>query len=263
MALMVPCSYRMTVLAAALAAGLVACAGSPQPRESPAGTAPSASAGTANSPARTGVSGGKTYMVDQSSSSGAAAGGSWNLVMDTVSGGDPKVAEAFNHAVHAAAQRLLDDATRGAKPQSQWTFETSPQIFFTAASISALISGTYNDETAAHPVGSVINVVIDSRSATPITLRELFTDDQAGLNRISEQSKILLPPAMGATATPMPNIPGNKPLLENFDNWIPTPAGLEIHFADYEFIHGTPVITVPWAAIDDLLAPGMEALRQP
>ena len=212
-------------------------------------------------------------VVPMRSHTVAAEGGSAGVIQshdsldnhfhDTVSGGDPKVAEAFNHAVHAAAQRLLDDATRGAKPQSQWTFETSPQIFFTAASISALISGTYNDETAAHPVGSVINVVIDSRSATPITLRELFTDDQAGLNRISEQTKLLLPPAMGATATPMPNIPGNKPLLENFDNWIPTPAGLEIHFADYEFIHGTPVITVPWAAIDDLLAPGMEALRQP
>jgi len=61
----------------------------------------------------------------------------------------------------------------------------------------------------------------------------------------------------------MPNVPGNKPLSDNFDSWIPTPAGLEIHFADGQFVDGTPVITVPWAAIDDLLAPGMEALRQP
>ena len=260
---MVSSSYRMTVLAAALAAGLVACAGSPQGGEGPTATAPSSASGTATSAARTGVSNGKTYMVDRSASNGAATSGSWSLVMDTISGGEPRVAEAFNDAVHAAAQRLLDDATRGVKPQGQWTFQTSPQVFFSSASISALISGTYNDETAAHSAGSVINVVIDSRSARPITLSELFTDDQAGLNRISEQSKILLPPAMGATATPMPNIPGDKPLMENFDSWIPTPAGLEIHFADYQFIQGTPVITVPWAAIDDLLAPGMEALRQP
>lgn len=262
MPLMVSASYGMTVLAVALTAGLVACSESSQVGEGPA-TTTSSSARTATSAASTGVSNGKTYMVDRSTSSGAAKDGSWKLVMDTISGGDPRVAEAFNDAVHVAAQRLLDDATRAAKPQGQWTFETSPRIFFTAASISALISGTYNDETAAHPTGSVINVVVDSRSATPITLSELFTDDQAGLNRISEQTKMLLPPAMGATATPMPNIPGNKPLLENFDSWIPTPAGLEIHFADYQFIQGTPVITVPWAAIDDLLAPGMEALRQP
>jgi hypothetical protein len=38
---------------------------------------------------------------------------------------------------------------------------------------------------------------------------------------------------------------------------------LEIHFADYQFAHGTPVITVPWSALDDLLAPGMAALRAP
>ena len=260
---MVSSSYRMTVLAAALAAGLVACAGSPPAGQSPVATAPSASADTTSSAPRTGVSNGKTYMVDRSASDGAATNGSWKLVMDTVSDGDPQVAEAFNQAVHAAAQHLLDNATRTAKPQGQWTFETSPQVFFSSASISALISGTYNDETAAHPAGSVTNVVIDSRSGKPITLKELFTDQQAGLNRISEQTKLLLPPAMGVTATPMPNIPGDKPLMENFDSWIPTPAGLEIHFADYEFVHGTPVITVPWAAIDDLLAPGMEALRQP
>lgn len=263
MSLMVSRSYRMTVLAAALAAGLVACAGSPQSGENPAATAPSASAGEANSAVRTGVSNGETYMVDRSVSNGAAMNGSWSLVMDTVSGGDPQVAEAFNHAVHAASQHLLDDATRTAKPQGQWTFETSPQVFFSSASISALISGNYKDETAAQPGGSVMNVVIDSRSGKAITLMELFTDHQAGLNRLSEQTKLLLPSAMGVTATPMPNIPGDKPLLENFDSWIPTPAGLEIHFADYEFVHGTPVITVPWAAIDDLLAPGMTALRQP
>jgi len=264
MPLMVSSSPGKAVLAAALAAGLVACAGSPQGGTNPTAGAPSSPAATATSPAaQTGVSNGQTYMVDRSVSDGAATNGSWNLVMDTLSGGDPKVAEVFNDAMHAAVHRLLDDATGGPKPQGRWTFDTSPQIFFTAASISALISGTANDETGTHPAGSVINIVIDSRSATPITLRELFTDDQAGLNRISEQTKLLLPPAMGATATPMPNVPGNKPLSENFDSWIPTPAGLEIHFADGQFVDGTPVITVPWAAIDDLLAPGMEALRQP
>lgn len=249
-----PTRWMMTALAAASAAALVACGGSHDGTRLVTPT---------TSVVATGVSNGQTYTVDRSASTGATGSGTWKLVISTVSGGDPKVAEAFNDGVHAAAQRLLDDATQGAKPQGQWTFETSPRVFFTAASISALISGTYTDEMADHPAGSVINVVIDSRTGTPITLEELFTDDQAGLDRISQQTKMLLPPAMGATATPMPNVPGNRPLLENFDSWIPTPAGLQIHFADYQFVHGTPVITVPWAAIDDLLAPGMEALRRP
>ena len=58
-------------------------------------------------------------------------------------------------------------------------------------------------------------------------------------------------------------VPGNAPVEANFANWIPTPSGLEIHFADYQFAHGLPVLTVPWSALDDLLAPGMAALRQP
>ena len=61
--------------------------------------------------------------------------------------------------------------------------------------------------------------------------------------------------------TPMADEPGNAPVEANFANWISTPAGLEIHFADYQFFHGTPTITVPWSELDGLLAPGMDALR--
>lgn len=249
---------RRMVTLAVLAIPLAACG-------QPAGGhgAPVATSVTAT-PVSRGVSNGKAYTVDRSTSTGTPADGSagrWSLTIDTLSGGDPRVAESFNDGVHTAAQRLLDDAT-AAKTPARWTFETAPQIFFAPASVSALISGTYTVEGADHPIGSVINVVIDSRTGRQITLKELFVDDQAGLNRLSEQTKMLLPPAMGVTATPMPNHPANKPLLENFDSWIPTPAGLEIHFADHQFVAGAPVITVPWSAIDDLLEPGMKALRQ-
>ncbi|WP_328359195.1 DUF3298 domain-containing protein [Mycobacterium sp. NBC_00419] len=248
---------RMFVVATALTAALVACGNDTEQ------SLPLTSSVTA-APAHTGLSNGKTYTVDRSISQGTTTEGNgrWSLAIDTLSGGDPRVSEAFNDAVHQAAQRLLDD-TAGIRPEGQWAFETSPQIRFAAASVSALISGEFSVEGADHPVGSVINVVIDSRSARQITLKELFVDDQEGLNRLSEQTKLLLPPAMGVTATPMPNHPGNKPLMENFDSWIPTPAGLEIHFADHQFDAGAPVITVPWSAVDDLLAPGMDALRRP
>jgi hypothetical protein len=39
--------------------------------------------------------------------------------------------------------------------------------------------------------------------------------------------------------------------------------GMEIHFADYQFtVHGLWVITVPWSALTDVLAPNMMALTQ-
>ena len=127
--------------------------------------------------------------------------------------------------------------------------------------MSELISGLYVHVPSAHPSSYVSTVVIDSRSAKPITLADLFTDKQAGLNRLSEQTKALLPGVSGVGPTPMADEPGNAPTEANFANWIPTPDGLEIHFADYQFFHGTPTITVPWSALDGLLAPGMDALR--
>jgi hypothetical protein len=56
--------------------------------------------------------------------------------------------------------------------------------------------------------------------------------------------------------------PGNRPVPQNFANWIPTAAGIELHFTDDQFGHGLPVITVPWSTVSDVLAPDMTALAQ-
>jgi hypothetical protein len=32
--------------------------------------------------------------------------------------------------------------------------------------------------------------------------------------------------------------PGNRSIAENFANWIPTTAVVELHFADYQFLMG-------------------------
>jgi hypothetical protein len=119
-------------------------------------------------------------------------------------------------------------------------------------------------QTAAHPSSWVSTVVIDSRSASPITLKDLFADEQKGLDRLSQQTRQLAPGVLGSGPTPMADAPGNAPTEANFAHWLPTTQGIEIHFNDYQLgPHGLVVVTVPWSAVDDLLAPGMTALRQP
>jgi hypothetical protein len=87
-------------------------------------------------------------------------------------------------------------------------------------------------------------VVIDSRSADPIMLTNLFTEEQAGLNRLSEMT-------------------GGEPRSENFVNWLPTAEGLEFHSAPYQFGIALPETkTVAWAAIAELLAPAMAGMAQ-
>ena len=207
--------------------------------------------------------------MSPSSSTGATPDGhgTWTLKVDTISGGDPKVADTFNKAVQASAQQQLDGAKRNADPSAIWDFETPPQIFFSSASISELLEGVYYAQKAAHSIDTVSTVVIDSRSATPITLKDLFTNEQAGLDRLSQQTKQLFPAVVGRPA-PMADDPGNAPVEANFANWIPTPQGMQISFNDEQFTrdappHGLPPLTIPWSALDDLLAPGMTALRQP
>ncbi|MGY4712751.1 RsiV family protein [Mycolicibacterium sp. CBM1] len=263
-------SRRGALPIAMLVAGLTACGGSAQtpassspPVPTAAATSATASAAPSTAAPASGTSNGATYSVTRSSAGDATADGRgrWNLVVDTITGGDPRVSEAFNNSVHSSALGQLIPVKRDADPDGTWTFDTEPQIFFGKASVSELITGLYVHVPAAHPTTYVSTVVIDSRSAKPITLADLFTDEQAGLERLSQQTKEILPTVSGVGPTPMPDEPGNAPTEKNFENWIPTPAGVEIHFADYQFFHGLPTITVPWAALDDLLAPRMDALR--
>lgn len=225
--------------------------------------------------ADSGTSNSQPYTVVPSASTGVTPDGrgTWTLNVKTVSGGDSAVAGTFNSAVQAAAQSQLENTRKQAAPDATWNLETTPDVFFSSASVSELISGVYyaqqtHARQAAHPIDTYTTVVIDSRSASPITFTDLFTDEQKGLERLSRQTRQLLPGVLGSGSAPMADEPGNAALAENFANWIPTPEGLRIHFDDGQFAqgappHGIPTLTIPWSALDDLLAPGMAALRQP
>ena len=194
--------------------------------------------------ARTGASNGRTYSVTVTSISGATTDhlGNWDAKIDELSGGDPAVAEAFNHAGRVAAQEQVERAKAESNQGEQWKFESNGQVTFRSIAIAELILGTHY--YGVHPTSYISSVVIDSRSAAPMMLTDLFTDGQAGLNRLSE-------------------LTGAEPTAENFVNWIPTAEGLEIHFAPYQFGIALPETkTVPWAALADLIAPVMAGITQ-
>jgi hypothetical protein len=215
---------------------------------------------TASGP-KSGVSNGKDYTVTTTAIEGDSTDGrgSWNTVFGLLAGGDPAVVQAFNGASQAAAHQQVDDATEGAAGgTTSWTFESTGHVTFRPIAVAQIIYGSMG--YGAHPTPYIGTIVIDSRSADPIMLVDLFTDQQAGLNRLSEQArKILAADGMNLG----PNEPGAAPKAENFANWIPTAEGLEIHFAPYQFGVALPaVITVPWPALTDVLAPAMADLAK-
>lgn len=221
-----------------------------------------AASATTTCRADSGVSNGQTYGVTAASITGATPDnrGRWNAQVGQLSGGDTGVRDAFNKASDASARGQIAQMRTDASPDMEWSFESKPTVTFRAVAVAEVVEGVYYAKQAAHPTNYVSTVVIDSRSAKPVTLADLFSNEQSGLNRLSQQTKVIFPQVYDGGPAPMPDEQGNRPIRENFANWIPTAAGMELHFSDYQFGHGLPVITVPWSALTDLLAPNMMAL---
>jgi hypothetical protein len=217
-------------------------------------------------PVASGVSNNKDYTVTMMPIDGTTPDGAgrWHVLVGQLSGGDPAVTDAFNKSSNASAHQQIDQASADANGVQGWNLEIKSAITFRPTAIGEVLSGSSYTKGAAHPTDYVGTIVIDSRTAHPITLGDLFTEEQVGLDRLSEQTKIIWPKVYGpgGDGPPMLDEPGNRPVPKNFANWIPTAAGIELHFTDGQFGHGLPVITVPWPTVSDVLAPDMTALAQ-
>lgn len=209
----------------------------------------------------TGVSAGLQYTVTRTAIEGDSPDGrgSWTTDYGLLAGGDPRVVQAFNGASQAAAQDQVDstiDGTSGGT--TPWTFESNGTVSFRLIAVAQIIYGSL--DYGAHPSHQIGTVVIDTRSAKPVMLTELFTDPQAAVTVLADQTRSILA-ADGLEVAP--DAPGAEPRAENFANWIPTAEGLEFHFNEYQFGPRLPAVaTVPWSAITDLMTPAMAELAQ-
>jgi hypothetical protein len=209
-------------------------------------------------PTQTGTSNGTNYGVTTTSIDGYSADGlgTWKATRYELLGGDPAVSRAFNDASQAVARDQLARAVHGAREgTTPWSFEANGQVTFRSVVIAQVITSALY--FGAQPSSEAGTVVIDSRNAQPVTIGDVFADERAGLDRLSQQTKVILPKVNGWNGT-MADEPGNAPLRENFANWVPSADGMELHFPAHQFGIGVAeTITVPWANVTDLLAPNM------
>lgn len=206
--------------------------------------------------AATPVVGGYRAMPDTIAGTSPDGLGDWAVDYQRIDGGDPVIAAAINEVLDAEARGQVATYEPSATKTHPWTFRSTGTPSFRPITISELFVGEYNTDMPNMPFRAVATRVFDNRSGILITWDNLFTDKRAGLARLSEQTKAILPTVYAA---PRPGTWqfGNEiaPIDINFKYWIPTAAGIELHFPDYQFGRGLPVITVPWAAVADLIAP--------
>ena len=102
---------------------------------------------------------------------------------------------------------------------------------------------------AAHPNQSLGTVVIANRTATPVTVNDLYQDHAAALTRL----RTLLPQLDTSGRL-------DAQWLSHDDidaNWLPTPSGLQVYVPVAHALGDYVAVTVPWDRIADLLRPGM------
>ena len=248
-------AVRAAIAVAASVACVVGCANS---RDEPTQTARTETTATTQTTQATAAPQRETYSTTTTLVEGRTADGkgTWQIRIGQVSGADRGVADAFNRASRASADHLLGQFDPYGPPENPWRFTAEPTVTVGAVFIAQLLTGSVYVERAAHPVGYVATVVIDARTARPITLADVFTDEQAALDRLSEQTrKTYVPLTDGGR--------GSAPTAENFDNWIPTAEGMVIHFDDYQVgPHGLLDLTVPWSELTGLMKPDMVALTE-
>jgi len=126
--------------------------------------------------AETGVSDGKTYSITMTSIEGSTDDhlGNWDAKIDELSGGDPAVVQAVNAAGRTAAQARIDHMNGVAAPGLEWNLDVRGEVTFRSIAIGQLVIAT--SYYGAVPTVTPTAVVIDSRTAKPITVADLFTD---------------------------------------------------------------------------------------
>ncbi|PQP22699.1 RsiV family protein [Rhodococcus opacus] len=179
----------------------------------------------------------------------------YDVLIPQIAGGNPAVTAEFNESMRAALQDQIDGWGTDA-------FTLSSQEHSVAHIgehvISGLLVTSWNaDPPGAHPTPIVATVVVNADTAAPITLGDLFPDLPAGLQTLSDESARLLPETV---AGPDFERSGIEPTEANFANWLATPAGMEIHFDDYQVgphAIGLVTVTVPWDALADVIDPAL------
>lgn len=238
-------SRKRPFIATAAAVALAGC-GPTTPAPVPAKTTTSSVAATLATDAH-------GYTITSIAAPGSQPGKS--VTIPQLAGGDPAVTSRFNAAMQAclAAMPELSATTSVDDGEVPDSFGSGVTRIGSGAVAGRIVLLWYG-RGAAHPNHSLGTVVIGTRTATPITVDDLYPDRAAALARM----RTLLPQLDTTGRLDEQSMSG-----DDIDvNWLPTPTGLQIYVPVAHVLGDYVPVFVPWERIADLLRPGMlEVLR--
>ncbi|BBZ35108.1 DUF3298 domain-containing protein [Mycolicibacterium confluentis] len=173
--------------------------------------------------------------------------GEWRVDYQRVIGGDAVIADRINEIIDAEARGQVATYEPSATKTNPWTLNIEGNLQFAPMTVSALFRGVYNTNMPNMPIETLATRVFDNRSGILLSWDNLFLDKQAGLNRLSAVTKAAMPGRQWGSEV--------APVDDNFRYWLPTDDGIELHFPHGQFGRGVTVVSVPGAAIADLIAP--------
>ncbi|ADG80665.1 hypothetical protein TPAU25S_03781 [Tsukamurella paurometabola] len=230
--------------------GTAACSSqSPTPAPSPS-SSPSVAESSAASPATASplAAANHGYLPSLTSTPGTPEGKAVSI--PTLQGGDPAVTKRFNDAMRSsrAAMPPADEQTSVSDGELTGGYR-SGVTRIGANAVAGRIVLYSNGKGAAHPNNSVGTVVIATKTATPVTVDDVYRDKSAALSRM----RTLLPELDTSKRLRSDNVSGNDIL----DTWLPTATGIELYVPVAHVIGDYVPVVVPYVRIADLLRPGM------
>ena len=192
------------------------------------------------------------YTITSITSPGSQPGKS--VTIPQLSGGDPAVTARFNAAMRASRADMPEQSATMSVDDGEIDGFRSGVTRIGSGVVAGRIVLLWYGKGAAHPNQSLGTVVIATRTATPVTVNDLYLDHAAALTRL----RTLLPQLDTSGRL-------NEQWLSGDDiaaNWLPTPSGLQVYVPVAHAMGDYVPVTVPWDQIAGLLRPGMlEVLR--
>lgn len=196
---------------------------------------------------------GFTPMLDEVS--GKKGKVEYKVKLPQVSGDKAAARDRFNEGMRAALNdtvRALDDP-KLAKPANvgdgQLQAQESSRVSFIGPHVVTGVAVFLTNSGGPYPSHRVATITINTDTAQPIMVGDIFADQDAARARLRTLAQELGPPDRIKAAGDMKS--------EQFLHWVPAPKGLTFYISVPHVAGDFVPVTVPWEKIRDQVVPAM------